>query len=412
MKKLILSVEQGFTVLALLLFTGAWVPLLYRITTGDVEAFDASQGILAIQIPFYGIYITTLLLIVLRWRNFFYAIKKEQFILILVGIALLSIFWSDAPIVTLRRSVALSGTTLFGMYFAIRYSLKEQLNLLFWALGLAVVSSFIFCLAFPSYGIMQGFDAGAWQGIYIQKNVLGLVMVLSTFVFLLRAISSVKYRYLMWAGVALSVSLVLLSNSKNALVVLLTILVLLPLYRALRWNLSWMLLFFIMAVIVLGSLATFVVSNLETVLGMLGKDPTFTGRTRIWAAVLETVQERPWLGYGYNSFWLGLEGKSAYVARAVRWYPGQSHNGFLDLLVELGLLGVLVYLISFVLSCWRAVTFVRWNKTANSLWPLVYLTLSLLCNYSDSTILRQNNIYWVLYVAVTISTSVSSVQDG
>lgn len=411
MKKTLLFVEKIFVVLALLIFSGAWVPVLYQIITGH-SATDANEGILVIQIPFYFIYVITLLLMVLRWRKVIHAITKEQVTLILVGVALASIFWSYNPSITLRRSIALLGTTLFGMYLATRYSIKEQLHLLAWTLGLATVSSFMFCLAFPNYGIMHGFDAGSWQGVYIQKNVFGLMMVLSTLVFLLRAMNTLKNRNILFAGVALSVILIILSNSKNALVLTLVILILLPLYKALRWNLSWMFLFFIAATIVIGSLAILTVSNLDSVLGTLGKDPTFTGRTNIWAAVLDMVQKRPWLGYGYSAFWLGKEGESIYVWYAVRWAAGYSHNGFLDLLVELGLLGMLVYILSFLTSYWRAIALVRWTKTTNGLWPVVCLTIILLSNFSDGTILKQNNIFWVLYVAVTFSTSLWSAKQS
>jgi len=411
MKKLLLLAENAFAILALQLFTGAWLFLLYQIITGRSVTADANQGILAIQLPFYGIYIITLLLITLRWKKIFYALVKEPLLVLLVGIALVSILWSYEPSITLRRSVALLGTTMFGVYLATRYSLKEQLYLLAWSLGLAAVSSLVFCLAFPNYGIMQSSQGISWQGVYMQKNVFGLIMVLSAFVFLLEAMSNCKYRYLMWAGTALSVSLILLSSSKNALVLFLTILILLPLYKALRWNLSWMLLFFIVAIIALSSFATVIVSNLENTLGLLGRDLTFTGRTELWAAVLDKFKERPWLGYGYSAFWLGLEGESSYVWRASTWHPNYAHNGFLDLLIELGLLGMFVYVLSFLSSYGRGITLARWTKTSAGLWPIVYLTLALISNFSDSTILKQNNIFWVLYVAVSFSTCIASIKD-
>lgn len=405
MKKLLLFAEHCFVVFALLNFTGAWIPLLYEIVSG-MSAADANQGILAIQLPFYAIYGLTLLLIVLRWKKVVYATSKDKLLLFLIGIALASIFWSEAPSITLRRSVALTGTTLFGVYFATRYSLKEQLHMLAWALGIAAVSSFVLSLAFPTYGIMHEVHVGGWRGVYIQKNVLGLMMVLSTLVFLLIAISSSKYRYLTWTGFGLSVGLILLSTSKSSLVLILTLLVLLPLYRVLRWNPSRMLLFFISVAIAFGSIATSIFSNLNTVLGALGRDATLTGRTNIWAAVLDMIWQRPWLGYGYSGFWLGLEGKSAYVWYAIHWTAPHSHNGFLDLWVELGLLGLLVYVISFLICCYRAVTLARATKTSHGLWSLMFLTLAFLSNFSESTILKQNHIFWVLYVAVALSTAI------
>lgn len=408
-KKFLLA-EKVFVVIALLIFTGAWVPILYEILSGR-SAADATDGIPAIQASFYVIYAVTFLLIYLRWKIFFYGVTKGKLLLIIALIALASVFWSDVPAVTLRRSSAAFGTTLFGMYFGTRYTLKEQLHLLAWAFGIAALSSLLFTLAFPAYGI-KAVHGGAWRGVFLHKNPFGMIMCTSAIVFLLVAMSSYKYRYLMWASFGLSVSLVVLSTAKTPLVLLLTLLVLLPLYTALRWNFSWMVLFFIVVVIVFGCLAILFFSSWETILTLMGKDATLTGRTGVWEAVVVMIQERPWLGYGYSGFWLGLDGASAYVWYATGWSVPYAHNGILDLWLDLGLLGVLLYFISFLSSCFQAVIWVRSTKTANGLWPLILLTLSLLSNLSESTILKPNNIYWVLYVAVTLSTSVWSIKDN
>lgn len=410
MKKLLLF-EQIYVVVALVIFTGAWIPILYEITTGG--SFDVNEGNSAIQIPFFVIYAIALILAVLRWKMIVYFVIKEQIILILVGIVLASVFWSDAPLITLRRGFALFGTTLFGVYFATRYPLKQQLQLLAWALGLAAVSSLVFPLALPAYGIMHDADVrGAFRGVYTHKNILGQMMVMSTLVFLLMAMNSRKKGYLLWAGVGLSVGLVLLSTSKGALVLLLNLLVVLPLYRALRWNSSRMLLFFIAVAIVFGSIGTVMVSNQDAVFGALGRDATLTGRTRIWAAVLDMIWQSPWLGYGYSAFWLGLEGKSAYVWRAANFQAGYSHNGFLDLWAELGLLGLSMCAISLLKSYFQAIFLARRVNTAEGLWPLICLTLGLLTNTTEGTLLKQNNIFWVLYVAVTLSTSIWFTTDS
>lgn len=410
MKKLQLA-EQCFVVFALINFTQGLFPILFEISTGvGVASNTSSEGIFALQIPFYFIYIVTCCLIFIRWKNFIYAVTKSKLLLLFVTIAQASMLWSDEPSVTLRRSSAALGTTLFGLYFATRFNLKEQLHLLAWAFGIAAVSSLIFTLAFPAYGIVS-YQGGAWRGIFLHKNPHGMMMTISAMVFLLVALSRGKHRNLMWAAFGLSVSLVVLSTAKTPLVLLLTILSVLPLYRALRWNFSWMLLFFIVVVILIGSFAILLLSNWETVLTSMGKEATLTGRTEVWTAVLDMIHKRPWLGYGYSGFWLGDRGGSADVRRMVGWPVTYAHNGILDLLLDLGYLGTLVFLLNFLISCFQAIAAVRWSKTANSYWPLLLLTYTLLSNLTDSTILKPNNITWVLYVAVTASTSLCSPKD-
>jgi hypothetical protein len=72
--------------------------------------------------------------------------QKDFLIWVLVGIALASAIWTVAPDITLRRSLLLLGTTLFGIYLAMRYSLREQLQLLSWALGLVILLSIVFAI--------------------------------------------------------------------------------------------------------------------------------------------------------------------------------------------------------------------------------------------------------------------------
>ncbi|CAA9319106.1 MAG: hypothetical protein AVDCRST_MAG93-5659, partial [uncultured Chloroflexia bacterium] len=135
--------------LVFFLSTGALIPLLIRQgAQGDQEL---AQGDPLSQVVWLGVYATTSLLIVTRWRRFLWVATRDKLLLLLVGLAVVSVVWSVAPAITLRRDVALLGTTLVGAYFAMRYEPGEQLRLLAWALGVAALLSLLFALALPSY---------------------------------------------------------------------------------------------------------------------------------------------------------------------------------------------------------------------------------------------------------------------
>lgn len=89
----------------------------------------------------------------MRWRQFINVLTRDKLLLLLVVVALCSLFWSVSPEVTLRRSVALVGTTAIGAYLATRYTVGGQLRLLAWALGIAALLSLVFGLLLPSYEI-------------------------------------------------------------------------------------------------------------------------------------------------------------------------------------------------------------------------------------------------------------------
>lgn len=405
------NLTKAFVVLVLLLSTGALLPLL----GGGNDTINSTQGGLATQLAWFGIYGITFLLIVARWQEFSRVIMRDKLLLLLVSIALLSVLWSAAPEATIRRGTALLGTTLFGAYLAVRYDQEELLRLLAWALGIAVLLSLVFALALPSYGVVSG-DAPSytgkegWRGTYEEKNALGSTMALSAVVFLLLALSRHKHRWVLWACFGLSVCLLLLSNSMTALVSLVILLALLPLYKALRWQYTLVVPLFAVAIFVGGTVAAWLLGNTESILATLGRDATLTGRTEIWPAVLESIWQRPWLGYGYGGFWLGWAGESAHLwLRTASLFgpqpvgPDHAHNGFLDLWLNIGLLGVSVFTVGLLLAFFKAVAQVRLTRTAEAFWPLAYLTLMLLYASVDFPVLRHYSILWVLYVAIVLS---------
>lgn len=398
--KLLEALEKRFTVLALFLYAGSLLPFVSGAAAGT---YDPTQGNSVSQAIFLTLYMVTFCLVLVWRRQLARVLSRDKLLLLLLGVALVSALWAAVPEVTLRRSVALMGTTLFGVYLAVRYDLQEQLRLLAWALGIGALLSLLFALALPTYGVMNDLTAAGWRGVYGHKNALGALMTLSALVFMLLSLHGGRYRWLCWAGFGLSVGLLLLSNSKTSLVVFLTLLALLPFYRILRWRYTLAVPMFIAAILVGGGVAILILSNTEFVFDALGRQASLTGRTEIWPAVIHMIREQPWLGYGYGGFWLGWDGPSAYVLLTIYFDPLTAHNGLLDLWLNLGLLGVAIFALGLVAAFLRALAWVRASESAAGLWPLVYLTLVLLQNLTESVILTQNNIFWVLYVAAVLS---------
>jgi O-antigen ligase len=395
------ALERVYVILALMLFAGTFFAFLAGESQGVADVSRGGNPF--IQAGYVGVYGIAFLLIITRARNIIDLVVRDPLLLVLVGIALFSVFWSAAPSVTLRGGVALVGTTLFGAYLAARFDFREQLRLLAWALGIAALLSAAVALLLPSYGVESGFRGEAWQGVFYQKNVLGRLMALGAVVFLLTAVGH-GWRWLKWAGFGLAGALVVMANSATSLVALVALLAVLPLYAALRGRYTFTVPFFIAMILGGGLLAMWFTNNSEAVFSLLGREGTFTGRTNIWSAVLDKIWERPWLGYGYGGFWLGWEGESAEVLIVLPQnnVPTHSHNGFLDLWLDLGLLGLVAFVARLLLFIPRAVQRVRSTRSADGLWPLAYLTLLLLYAPAYPVGLEQNSIWWVLYVAATL----------
>jgi O-antigen ligase len=397
--------EKIFTTAAIFFFTGALIPVFFD--DGTSIAQDPISPLI-----FMGIYAVTIVLIISHWRNCLRVATGDIFTWILLGIVIASISWSIMPDLTPRRTFLMTGTNLFALYFATRYSLKEQLKILAWAFGIIIVLSFVFAIALPFYGIMStqefGAHAGAWRGIMTHKNMLGRLMDLSVTAFLLFAldndIQNPKYRWIPWAGYILSIVLILLSTSKTALVVWITLSLLFPLFRSLRSQYTVLVPFLITIILLGSSLSIFLVDNAEGIARALGKDLTLTGRSDIWIAMMDKIWERPWFGYGFNAFWQGWDSPaSAYMWRTLQWECPYAHNGVMDLLAELGFSALILFLCSYLMGWIRGISLVRITRTPEGIWPVMYLTFLFMSNITESTLLATNSIFWILFVSTCLS---------
>lgn len=406
MVKILKLSETVFVVLSLLLYSGA------------IGFFIADENPLApikIVLAYTG-HVIAILLIALRWRKVVALAIREQLLWVVVGLVIASLLWSDVPMFTLEKMLPLVRVTVFGVYFASCYTMKEQMQLLAWAFGIAVVGSFLVCIAVPRYGVVGAglivgqeelMHAGAWRGLYVHKTILGTMMSLSALIFLCCACSKDKYRWLMWAGFGFSVFMLLRSTTKAALGILLIILVIfVPFYRSLRWNYNSLFRWLSILLIIGACIALWNWANYEnTIFARFGKDITITGRTELWPPLLDKIWDRPWLGYGYETFWEGgWEGKPAYIWRELKagFEPPHAHNGPLEVWLDIGLIGLGALMLSILTGFSRSIIWLRLNRTPEGLVPITYLTVLILINLTESSLMRPE-ILWLLYVSVTLS---------
>ena len=407
MRKQLVLTETIYTVASLIFYTGG--PLTVILSGGISEGPRGLQMIIPdyflIKQIFLLNYIITFFLLITCWKRALYLLVKDKLLTILIGTVLFSILWSTAPQVTLERSIALVGTTLFGIYFGTRYSIKQQLEILGWVFGLTIVLSLFFAVALPKYGVMSGFHAGAWRGMYTHKNVLGAMMVLSSITFFLLAVTAKNNKWFYWGGLIASSFLLLMSRSSSPivyLIILISIFFTFPVVQ-LRYRLQTTT---VSLAAVLGfGLAIWISTNADALAGFFGKDLTLTGRTDLWIYAWQMIERRPWLGYGFNALWLDWDSESAFVWRAVGWQAPSSHNGFIELWLGIGLWGVLVFVIHFLTSFFRIFNVVKLGKAPEYFLPLMILLFTILSNLTEAPLLARNTIYWVLYVSSTLSSS-------
>jgi exopolysaccharide production protein ExoQ len=394
-------VEQTFVVSVLLFAAGAFSSLW----TVPGQTQNAA-GMVVTQMLWVVIYLCTIFLLFYRCEQPFRTFFSEWPLVALCAFAMGSMFWSEAPGVTFRRSVALALTLLFGVYFASRFRLKEQLRVLAWTCAICIVFSFIFGALGLGNSVDEGGGVQGWYGIFDQKNGLGRMMVLSALVFVFWKRAEPEHKWLANAGLLGSIALVGFSRSMTAAVVLVLLLALRPYLRwTARKSLPWM-------IAGIGFLATiglmsllYVATHLEQVFPVIGKSVTLTGRLQLWILSVVMALRRPWLGYGYNAFWLPTQWFTVRIWRAMDWKAPHAHDGFIELWLELGIVGLGLFLLVFVYYVLRSVGFLRRYPNVDTAgWPLLFLIFQFLSNVTETDLLTRNNIFFILFVSSVLAT--------
>ena len=357
-------------------------------------------------------------IIVLLWRAAFawqVARSLNLFLLAFVVLAAASIAWSMEPSVTARRLIRAVTIVIDSMAFVLMgwHALRFQ-NVLRPVITVVLLGSIVFGLGWPDLAIHQetlDVLAGAWRGLTNHKNSLGDLACIGL-IFWFHAWLSRQARALpALVGGALAVACIYLSRSSTSAVAavftLLFLTMLLRSPRALHRYMPWLVALFIAALVTYSLALLQIVPGLHTLLSPIGaitgKDVTFTGRTDIWDIMSEHISLHPILGTGYGAYWTGYrEGTGAYDFFArLNFNPGSAHNGYLEILSDLGALGLLVllgYLASFVAQSLRLLPADR-NQAA------LYLALFLqqaLANLSES---HWFSVLSVDFVIMTLATA-------
>jgi O-antigen ligase len=347
-------------------------------------------------------YAFLLLQVALRPRQVLAPVFRNPPVFAFVAIAGLSLLWSaGASGSQLTVVFQFLMATLLGCYLAGRYGTDELFDLVAVVFGIITVLSLVFVFAVPELGTLDGTVTGRWRGVFTQRNQLGHTMWRAILIFGLMAWPGTRWRGLALMGLAGSALLLVGSQSLTAWVVFGGLAVFLPtviLLNQFREKSALLL----VALFLLLAFLLVVVGYWESVLEILGKDETLTGRTGIWAASWQQILQRPWLGFGFKVFW--VPGNTPVEVFGITgWEAPNAHNGYLDLLLDVGVVGLAVFLIGYAVAVWRV-----WRRYSlggmdvAGLWSMGFLVSLAVANTTTSTFYG-NYLTWALFiVAATI----------
>jgi exopolysaccharide production protein ExoQ len=394
------SIAVQLGTIAVLLFSMGAFAAFEGVNQPGNNSYDVLVGSTGYEFAWVGVYILFAFASIPYRKDILHAALAHKWLLALVGWTLLSTLWSVDPSLTIRRASALACTTALGLYLGVRFSQRQLLHLLAIALAVAALASAIIAISLPSVGVMDLYG-GSWRGIFPHKNTLATAAVLSLITFGSIYAAERNRRMPCILVMAVVVPELFLSKSASALldvIIVAAIVLILWMLRSLSRSLRVPVAYWAggFAVLLLGWL----IAHSTSVLVLLDRDPTLSGRTNLWAFAADAVRQRPWLGYGYDAFWLGPGGDA--IRTAVGWDAPHSHNGFLDLSLDIGLVGTALFLIGLLIFLRRALVYALRAHDPYRLWPLLYLTVFLLRNLTETTTVTRNSLNWVLYIGVSV----------
>jgi O-antigen ligase len=252
--------------------------------------------------------------------------------------------------------------------------------------------------------IVLGFDGSpnrSFEGYFLDKNALGQFAALALLLALHELLCPGSRRVLGAIVVFASVAVLYISHSKTSLAVALFAPVfawgMLMIRKATRISPAAIISVLMIIYFVLSTLSVFDLYRLSF---WIYGDATLSGRTLIWDFTLWQIAHRPYLGWGYQSFWLvGSDGPAIVDGRGWVATMPNSHNGYLDIRLEMGYAGIAL-LVMFIFATLHAIGRVA-ERNYGRAWFLLSVALFVcLHNLLESTWMRGGGMLWLMFLIV------------
>jgi len=326
------------------------------------------------------------------WRQ----LCRNVLIFSVLGWAVLSVVWSSVPSTSAINSMRMAINLILVVYLFERFSANDIQKLMMLVGCVAATGSLLMAVVFPQYGLQTRNLAafGAWQGIFGQKNLLGLELLILLLPAFFVKLNGIYARRLRIAYVATLLFLIVMSQSAGAWIVsvlCLAFVALLHMTVRMPKRDTAVIAFVVAGVLIAVGMA--VLANYESLMYALGKDPTMTGRTVLWSGLIELALKRPIQGYGYLAFWQGLNGPTRYLALQMNWLGlAGAENGVLEMGLELGIVGLLLYAVIFLRAVKDALYCIGRGATPAALWYTAILFYVVATNIEGGSLLMPSNL--------------------
>jgi exopolysaccharide production protein ExoQ len=371
---------------------------------------DVTTSNVVSQVVFSTLFLLSAASLVEKRRQVVLLAAKERYLALFLLWCLLSVGWSEYGFVSFKRVFQV--LTMVSVCLAVLLyaeATEDVVKYLYILLAVYIVLSLASVAAVP--GATDPLW-GTWRGLTFHKNTLGQVAFAGVVIFFSRAgrgLSRSKALSLLLAFL----SLVLLAGSRSMTSILaLALLAALAAFSAADDRFR-----------TLGIGRSFSLAALATGLGialsiwwfapdlfgwmptLVGKDPSLTGRTEMWADLFKEFRKHPLAGCGFGGFWVMENPDLLVFYQDYPFLPRQAHLGYLDILIETGVVGFLLFCL-IVIHYFRNAA--RHGKTRIWTW---FLVSGLVINLTETVLFRQHVLIGALFILAYLALFADIVRD-
>ena len=329
-----------------------------------------------------------------RWNQSFWDLPNLPTLLLLL-LAGLSLFWSGNVSASTYSLLGLYVYTIIAIHCATLLPARVFIDGFAGGMKLFLTASVAAFFLLPSLAIVHSdYETGAFQGLAYHRNYMAYIAALSALTFQWKLMNGGRRpRLVAWWAVSVACLVATASVTSITLFVLWSVLLTVVSWLSSRrsiWTAGLLLVFS------LGAAAAYLLwSNLAAATEALGRDPTLTGRTEIWRVVWQLVESNFWFGYGWNAWALGNPVGDS-LRSALGFNVTHAHNGYLNVALELGIVGLalLVWLLILVLTQ----SLSRVSHRNAFLWMFVVIGMIVSASMAENRAFL--NLGWFLIVAI------------
>jgi exopolysaccharide production protein ExoQ len=269
--------------------------------------------------------------------------------LLAVSVVVCSVLWSVDPGITLTRSIAYAFLVAGAIGLVKTIDANEVMELTASINGVLGAITLVLLVVLPNTVSLPD----NFYGMFAQKNAQGQAMAIGILAGLhgLR-IGRRKLRHIVIIVICAIVGV--LSKSTTSLLTVLAFFALHIIGSLYIKGGGWRFISTSLTVIVT-LVFILILENKDVLFSFLGKDSSLTGRTDLWPYVIDAIMRRPMFGWGFTAFWSGLNPRSMEISTLLGWYVVEAHNGLLQLLLDIGVVGTALFLFMWIRNLVMAV---------------------------------------------------------